>query len=703
MKQGACPEPLGSSSGLFELHPTLDALSTLIYVKDRDLRVVSANAAFCEALGISRDQLVGKTTDQFLGDAGPESARVDREVISSGNPRLGIVERYPSPDGVRWVVTDKAPICGPHGSVVGLIGTSIDITAQREAEERLRQSESHLRFLSENMADILWTLDLALRTTYVSASVERVLGFTPEERLQQTLEQMVTPESARRILAALQQHLERETSGAGAATDSLTIDVEYYRKDGTTVWLENVVRAIRSADGTLSGLLGVSRDISDRLCATGALRESEAKYRALFEQSVDAINLVSPDGRLMEANPAWFRLFGYTLDDLPSYNARNTYLDPADRGKFLEAIARQDRVEDESRFKRKDGTLFDCHRIVTVRRAPDGSVIGFQTVFHDVTETRKAERALRESEEKYRTVFDQSIAPISVFSVDSQLIDVNEAWLRLFGYSRSDIPRLTAYDLYYDREERDRTLRHALAEGRLVDDEARMRTRDGTPIDVQRSITVLRNPDGGVAGLQAVWRDITREKAAELALRESEEKYRHLFELSRDALYLVRPDGVFIDVNQAWLDLLGCDREDVARYDAAHWYADPAGRAKYLERMARAGETLDDEVQLRRKDGSVFDCQRRIVAQRDKCGNVVAFHGVMRDITEQKRAEQALRESEQKYRQLFDQSVAPISLVAPDGHMIEANDAWFRLFGYSRNDVATFHVADIYTVARIEG
>ena len=497
-------------------------------MKDRDLRVVSANRAFCDALGVAREDLLGKPTAPLLGDAGPASSRVDREVIESGAPQLGIVESYMAPDGLRWVLTDKVPIKDADGTTIGIVGTSTAITERKRAEDELQRSESRLRFLAEHMADILWTMDLSLRTTFVSASVERILGFTPEERRQQSLEEMVTPESAGRILAALRQHMELEATGEGVARDSLTIEVEYYRTDGSTIWLENSVKAIRSDDGTLIGLLGVSRDITERKSATEALQESEEKYRTLitsindvvyaldadglvtfispqvealsgirpedvvgrrftefvhpedlpaiaqswarlvkgvmepsdfrvfdaagrvrhvrsssrphfkegvfsgaicslveitdrveaqqalreseqkfrelFEQSVDAINLVSPDGRILEANPAWFRLFGYTPEDMSSYTARDAYADPDGRARFLELIALQDRVEDEIQFKRKDGTVFDCHRIVTVRRAPDDSVIGFQTVFHDITETRKAERALRESEERFRTV-----------------------------------------------------------------------------------------------------------------------------------------------------------------------------------------------------------------------------------------------------------------------------------------------------------
>ena len=134
MIPGGSSKPPGFGSGLFELHPTLDALSTFIYVKDRDLRVVSANLAFCQALGVTRDDLIGKSTAPLLGDGGPESDRIDRQVLSTGIPCLGFVESFPGTQGRRWVITDKAPVSNSDGTIVGLIGTSIDITVQREAD-----------------------------------------------------------------------------------------------------------------------------------------------------------------------------------------------------------------------------------------------------------------------------------------------------------------------------------------------------------------------------------------------------------------------------------------------------------------------------------------------------------------------------------------------------------------------------------------
>ena len=696
MKSGDSTEPSGFADGLFQLHPTLDALSTFIYVKDRDLRIVSANRAFCDALGFSREELLGMTTEQYLGEADSEAARIDREVIESGIPRLGVVESFRAADGLHLVATDKAPIRGPDGSVVGLVGTSIDITAQRESDERLRQSEGQLRFLTEHMADILWTMDLQFHTTFVTPSITRVLGFTPEERRLQSLQEMVAPESAGRILAELQRQLQFELSGSAECDRTLTIDVEYFRKDGSTVWMETLIQAVRDDAGTLSGMVGVSRDITERRRATEALRESEEKYRTLFEQSVDAINIVGVDGRVIEANPAWFRLFGYTPEDMSSYSARDAYIEPEGRARFLEKIALQDSVEDETQFRRKDGTIFDCHRIVIVRRAPDGTVVGFQTVFHDVTETRRAERALRESEDRYRTLMTNLNDVVYELDADGRFTFVGPQTLEVTGYTPEDVTGRPFSDFLHP-EDLPRIVDHwrGVTSGEVDPVEFRMLKPGGEPHYVRVSgRAIMRN--GRFDGSTGIMTDINKEVEARNALHASEEKFRALFEQSIAPISLITPDGRLIEANDAWFRLLGYSREDIPSFNAAHLFPSPEMREEFVQRLLRCGSLTNDESRVKTRAGTFIDVVRSISVRYNPDGTVLGFQSVLRDVTAERAAERALRENEEKYRQLFDQSIAPISLLAPDGHLLDANDAWFQLFGYSREDALSINAVNLY-------
>jgi len=819
MKSGESKEPSGFTDGLFQLHPTLDALSTFIYVKDRDLRVVSANRAFCDALGVTREELLGTPTVRYLGESGLESERIDRDIITSGVPRLGVVESYPAPDGLHWVVTDKAPVRAPDGTVVGLVGTSIDITSQRESDERLRQSEAQLRFLTEHTADMLWTMDLEFHTTYISPSVERVLGFTPDEWMQLPFDRMSTPESVEREFAALQRELTAEASGAADPNRTFTIEVEMNHKDGSTVWMEMVIRAIRDDTGKLIGMVGVSRDINERRRTAEALRESEGKHRALFEQSLVPISLISPEGQVLEANPAWLKMFGMTKADLSSCDARSFYVAPDGRDRFLKTFAADGHVEDEVQFRRKDGAVLNCRRTAAVLRAPDGSVFGFQNVILDDTSRKQAELELHESEQKYRELFEQSVDAITLVGVDGRLIEANPAWFSLFGYTPDDLGSYNAADVYVEPEGRARFLQ-AIAMKDTVEDELQFRRKDGSVFDCHRVVTVRRSADGSIVGYQTVFHDVTETRRAERALRESEdryrtlmtnlndvvyeidaggrltfvgprtlevtgykpedvigrpfsdfvhpedlpriadhwrgvtggavdpvefrmlkpggephyvrisgraimrnrrfdgstgimtdidrevearnalhaseEKFRALFEQSVAPISLIAQDGRLIEANDAWFRLLGYSREDMASFNAADLFPSPEMRDDFVRLLLEAGSLDDYESRIRTKDGTLIDVLRSISVRYNPDGSVLGFQTILRDVTAEKAAEQALRESEDKYRQIFNQSIAAISLLAPDGHLIDANDAWFRLFSYSREDAPSIRAADLY-------
>jgi PAS domain S-box-containing protein len=262
----------------FRTAPDLVAISTA-----SDGRCVDVNDALVKATGYRRDEIIGRSIMDLNIWTNPEDRdRFFKELTDKGTVRaleadfrdntgeIGVVHWYAglvTVDDVQYFLT-----------------VAHDITDQKRAEKALQESEERYRFLAENMADIVWTLDLNLRTTYVSPSIEKVLGFTPEQRKRQTLEEMLTPESRQRTLEALSEELLHEDQGADPERP-LIVEVEYYRRDGSTLWMENSLKALRNKDGVLIGMYGSSRDISVRKAAEEALRKSEASYRSLFENS----------------------------------------------------------------------------------------------------------------------------------------------------------------------------------------------------------------------------------------------------------------------------------------------------------------------------------------------------------------------------------------------------------------------------------
>jgi len=244
------------------------APDSIIWMDDQGA-IVYVNDAACTSLGYTRDELLSMT----LSDIDPDRERDTFENEMKNLRRLGsktFDARRRTKDGRLFPVEITTNYFEYKGRFIG-ISFDRDIAARKRAEseresalEALRESEEKYRFLMEQMSDTVWTLDMNMRPTYVSQASTDTLGFTPEERLQQNLSEMVTPETYKRLMTVLAQELEKEQDPAVKPNRSIVIEMEYYHKKGHTRWLENRVRAIRDTNGTIAGLHGVSRDITDR-------------------------------------------------------------------------------------------------------------------------------------------------------------------------------------------------------------------------------------------------------------------------------------------------------------------------------------------------------------------------------------------------------------------------------------------------------
>lgn len=218
---------------------------------------------------LSKVQVLYKTSDE------------DLDVLDFKDGR--VFERFSSP-----LIRD--------GQIAGRVWSFRDITDRKSAERALRESEGKFRFLAEKMVDIVWTIDQNFQTTYVSPSIENVLGFTPEERKRQPFEEMITPESLQKVQVMFLEELQRDKQDTADPYRSITVEVEYYHKNGSTVWMENIVKAIRDPGGEVVGMHGVSRDITDRKEMEEKLLKAHEKLERRVEERT--AELVSANAQL---------------------------------------------------------------------------------------------------------------------------------------------------------------------------------------------------------------------------------------------------------------------------------------------------------------------------------------------------------------------------------------------------------------------
>ena len=249
----------------------VDTMNEGLVEVDENWGMTFVNDRFANMVGYSREQLIGRRFHEFASEAYKATAQKEHTIRRQGKTGSYELELVRADGKKIFVFCSPKPSYDSEGNYLGGLGVVADISTRKEMEEQLRVSEEKYRFLAENMEDIVWTLDRNFRTTYVSPSIEKVLGFTPEERNQQSIEKTVTPESLQEIQKRFIEELQRDKEDGIALNRSIIIEVEYYHKDGSTVWMENRVQAIRDSENAMVGMFGVSRDMAERKQAEEAL------------------------------------------------------------------------------------------------------------------------------------------------------------------------------------------------------------------------------------------------------------------------------------------------------------------------------------------------------------------------------------------------------------------------------------------------
>ena len=431
--------------------------------------------------------------------------------------------------------------------------------------------------------------------------------------------------------------------------------------------------------------------------AQQALRENDDRYRDLVEHSEDLVCTHDLEGRLLSVNPAPARLLGYELAELLKIPMREL-IAPEFREQFDEYLARIKKNRADKGLlcvvtRSGERRIWEYDNKVSTEGLASPIVRGMA---RDVTEQKRAEAALRESEERYRMLFEKGIAGVAITSLEGEILDCNETWAHMLGYVNPAEARGLPIGEHYGRAGvREAVLDELKRTGGLSNWEVEFRHKDGTLIWVLSNAILIQGESG--PAIQSTIVDITAQKQAEQALRRREQEYRTLLDNIPDVIVRYDKDSRRIYVNPAWERASGFAAKDVIGVPITDIAGLPLS-VEYVEKLGCVIETgTPQSVELSWTSARGEERFHRciIVPDYDRSGNIVGALAVGRDETGLRRAEEALRRREQDYRTLLDNIPDLIVRYDMDFCRTFVNPAWERASGFAAKDVIGVPITDI--------
>ncbi len=502
----------------------LDIMPVMVWIAGPDRRFIHVNEEWVRFTGQPLEQSLGHGWLDVVHPDDREACRAAHEDAFDRRVRYQTEERLRRADGeYRWVANRAAPLHAPDGTFIGYIGSCVDITDQKQAESTLRESEELKNRIIESSGDCIKVLDLEGRLLSMSAGGQRLLELTDvTPLLNRSWPDEMWPAGLRAAARAAVEAA--RTGGTGRFVGCART------ASGKLKWWDNVITPIRDATGKPERLLAISRDITDRKLAEDALRQSEAEFRAMFELSVAGMGKADcATGRLLQVNHKLCEMLGYSAAELCGMTIADI-THPDDLALNLEQLerARRGEIDEygfEKRYIRKDGQIIWAQLTASIFRDTEGRALHMVAVVQDITASKQAEHALRESEGRYRHLWENlNDAALMADAETGYLVETNKQAERLLGRSREELLRMHQQEIHppdQAEEYRRRFAAHATW-GREADYDGAVVCKDGSIVPVR--ITAAPIELGGKKFVLQLFHDITEQKRMEEKLKETDRR-----------------------------------------------------------------------------------------------------------------------------------------------------------------------------------
>jgi PAS domain S-box-containing protein len=656
-----------------------------IFIKDLEGKYRFLNPAAATNAGLPPEEVLGCDDRRLYDDrSAAEIQAADQAILSSGEPHSG-EHRVVLGDQERTYWFVKAPLRDAQGNVIGVVGAARDITQAKESERKLRESEARYRTFVEHVTDALFLHSEDGEILDVNQRACDSLGYSREELIGQwpyLFDPDVTPE----ILQSLNEQLRADCS--------VSIETRHRRKDGTTFPVEVRVRPFR-IDGQRYSI-SLVQDITQRKQAEQELRASEQRFRELADAIPQIVWIAAPDGGMIHLNARASEYSGVSVEDLTGWSWERV-IHPDDIAATLQNWSKILQTGEPKPLEFRIRNVSGDYRWHIARQVPsrdaDGRIVFWYGTCTDIEDYKRAEDALRASEERYRTLFHSIPDPMFVFDPATlHFLAVNDAATAKYGFSRTEFLQMTIRDIHLPAELQELATAaqgwECVFSGR---ESWQHRTRSGAVIDVEITAHSLNLDQRPVCIVLA--RDVTDRRRVEAEVRRTTELLRVVTEGTPDAVFVKDREGKYLLFNPAAERFVGKPASEVlGKDDTAIFGPEDATLVMQLDRRVLETEEAITNEETLTAAGTTRTYLAMKAPYRDSEGRVIGTIGVSRDITERKRAEEAFRKISALHETIIRTAAEGIGLCTPtadglDLHFSVWNDQLTAITGYTREEI----------------
>lgn len=683
-------EPVASSQDLALLCNSVDAaLFSLAVEPGQSLRLHFANHSFLAAAGLGPQQIIGRLIEQLIPE--PCCTRVRKHCRQAIRTRQTVRwdETYPHPSGIKYGKISVTPVMDSKGRVTHLSGSAQDITKRRRSEMALHESEERYRRIVQTAEEGIWTIDASSRTDYVNPKMAQMMGYKAQEMIGRPISDFLDDEGK----ALLNTHIKNRKKGI-----SDQFEFKYIRKDGTPLWAFVSTNPITNSQGVYVGAMALLTDTSARRAAEAAMHESNAQFRAIFEQAAVGVALIdSNTGRFLNVNQRACDIARLTRRQLMA----TTLLHLAHPDDWQVTHDNMEKLKSgqlqtftiEKRHMHADGSITWINLTVSPMWKKGEPPTRHIAIMEDITERKQVEQSLARTTELLERTGEMAKIGGWELEVASKKLFWSLETCRLFEIGSRTTPSLKKAVSFYAPKEQQlirSAVRAAIEHGTAYDLELPVLTSKGRRFWARTQGFAVRE-NGRTVKLIGTFQDITEHKQAEQALIESEVRFRAIFEQAVVGVGLVDlTTGRFIDVNRRFSTITGRSRKELLKlkFDAV---THPDDRAKnhHLHRQLKAARSSEFQVEQRyvRPDGTVVWVNLNASLLSTMSGRPNHLLTMVEDITSRKLAEANYRRELGFNEILASHTSAIIIVLDRHGRLLHANEATLHMLGYRRKDL----------------